>query len=94
MSDDDDSLIARAKAKREEAARARRLSQHVFSADLVQSFRAYASQLDNDAFALEQQAAQLKQAVERSHRLAEDVRELSEEAMKQLAALKAKLDKK
>lgn len=92
MSDEDGPLVTLAKAKRAEAVRARRLAETA-SLDVVESLKAYAARLEGDAFALEQRAAELAWTVGRSKELAQNVRELADEAARQLAVLKATLKK-
>jgi hypothetical protein len=92
--DQNTSLLHQALAKREQAARARRLATGVTAADVLRSLNDYATKLENEAFALEQQAAEMKRTVERSRQLAQEVGDLSQEARKRLAQLKATIDKK
>ena len=92
MSEDDGALIAQAKDKRQRAERARRLAAGAPD-DVVSSLKAYAAELENDAFALEQQAAEMRRTVERSMRLSQDIRSLTSEARARVSELNAKLRK-
>ena len=94
MSEAGMALVTLAKAKRAEAAGARRLAATVSPIDVVNSLNAYADRLETDAFALDQQVAEMQRTVERSKELAEDVQKLAFEVSNHLNGLKATLHKK
>lgn len=78
--------------KRFQAAKARQLANRTLDRDFVAQLVKYAEECENDALLLERQLAQFRENIDRSHRLAGEIGQLAEEARRQLAGLRTKLN--
>jgi hypothetical protein len=77
-------LLDAAEPAREEARRARRLADTQTQADVIGNLRAYARELDGEAFLFEPQAAEFAQKLATTRQLTVEIRPLADEARRRL----------
>lgn len=84
-------LMAAAQHAREEAGRARRLADTQTQADVISELKAYAEQLDRQAFLFDQQAKEFAEKFASTRRLARDIKQLADEARAKLQQMTDRL---
>jgi hypothetical protein len=83
--------VPRAARKRLEAARARRLAKNQTDDASIAALIEYAEECENEAVLLERQRAELHETVDRSQALSGAIRQLSDDARRQLMEIRRQL---
>ena len=86
-------LLTAADRARDDAGRARRLAGEQTQAELIDDLRAYAEQLERQAFLFEQQAAEFAGKLATTRRLTDEIQHLADEARARLEKMTERLKK-
>ena len=86
-------LLTAAQHSREDADRARRLAGTQAQVDVVDDLRAYADQLERQAFLFEQQAAEFRGKLATTRQLTAEIQQLADEARARMTKMTERLKK-
>ena len=86
-------LLEASNRAHEDAERARRLASTQTQADIVTELKSYADQLERQAFLFDQQAAEFARKLGVTHRLSEEIKQLSDKAHATLREMADRLER-